>query len=102
MPDLAGNLVRSRGCFWLPTRPGNACVWDRAGAQLSLGNGGDWGQRRPTTSLVFTGIAPERAALIDAFDAVLLTPQEEGRGHSAWLGRDDGLDPWLGARPAGS
>lgn len=101
LPDLAGDKVRSRGHFWLPTRPLQACAWDGAGAQLSLGSLGDWGDRAPATSLVFTGIAEERAALIEAFDSVLLTPEEEADGPVAWLGRDDGLDPWLGERGPG-
>jgi G3E family GTPase len=98
LPALLGDKVRSRGHFWLPTRPHQACIWDGAGAQLSIGAHEDWGHRPPATSLLFTGIAEERASLVDAFDTVLLTPEEESRGLSPWRGLDDGLDQWLGAR----
>jgi G3E family GTPase len=98
LPELSGDKVRSRGHFWLPTRPFQACIWDGAGAQLSIGTHGDWGARPPATSLVFTGIAEERSALVEAFDAVLLTPEEEAGGPAQWFGRDDGLDEWLGQR----
>lgn len=95
---LSGEKVRSRGHFWLPTRPLQACIWDGAGAQLSIGTHGDWGARTPATSLVFTGIADERRAIVEAFDAMLLTPEEDARGLAQWLGHDDGLDEWLGPR----
>ena len=32
---LGTGAHRSRGCFWLPTRPGRALAWDGAGGQLS-------------------------------------------------------------------
>lgn len=28
---------RSRGCFWLPSRPGQVCQWDGAGGMVSIG-----------------------------------------------------------------
>jgi hypothetical protein len=47
---------------------------------------------------VFTGIADERQALVEAFEAMLVTPREHARGLAAWRGREDGLDEWLGPR----
>lgn len=96
---LAGKQVRSRGHFWLPTRPVQACIWDGAGGQLSIGSPGSWGGAPRATSLVFTGVAEERRNLIEAFDAVLLTPAEQDAGPNAWAGRDDGLGRWLGEHP---
>ena len=96
LPALAGDRVRSRGHFWVATRPDLACIWDGAGSQLSIGAHGHWGSRQPATSLVFTGVAEERGALVDAFDRVLVTGEEaEQRGQGRWEGQD-GLDPWLG------
>ncbi len=95
LPALAGGRVRSRGHFWVASRPRQACIWDGAGAQLSIGAHGPWGRRRPGTSLVFTGVAEERQALVEAFEAVLLTPAES-RAAPAWHGREDGLETWLG------
>jgi G3E family GTPase len=95
---LASEQVFSRGHFWVATRPLTACVWDGAGAQLSIGTFGEWGTHAPRTSLVFTGLADQRRDIVEAFDAVLLTPEEAAAGLGQFLGRDDGLDPWLGRR----
>lgn len=35
--DLGCGRIRSRGHFWLPTRPDEICEWDGAGGQLSVG-----------------------------------------------------------------
>jgi G3E family GTPase len=99
LPALAGDRVRSRGHFWLATRPRQACIWDGAGAQLSIGPHGSWGERRPGTSLVFTGVTDQRQALVEAFESVMLTPTE-ARTARVWHGREDGLETWLG--PAGA
>lgn len=95
---LAGEQVRSRGHFWVATRPLTACIWDGVGAQLSIGTHGEWGTRPPATNLVFTGLADQRRTLVQAFEDVLLTAEEEAAGLGQFLGHDDGLDPWLGRR----
>jgi len=91
---------RSRGRFWVPSRPDSVCAWDGAGGQLSVGAVGTWGRRDPDTRLVFTGVADVRAELLAAFEDVLLTAEEHARGLHPWLGRDDVLAPWLGDRAA--
>jgi G3E family GTPase len=95
---LAGDQVRSRGHFWVATRPLTACIWDGAGAQLSIGIHGQWGQRAPATSLMFTGVSEQRRGLVAAFEEALLTAEEQEAGLGQFLGREDGLDPWLGRR----
>lgn len=35
---IGGGPRRSRGCFWLPTRPGVACAWGGAGASSASGS----------------------------------------------------------------
>ncbi|MFC7624325.1 CobW family GTP-binding protein [Microlunatus sp. GCM10028923] len=97
LEDLGTGSIRSRGHFWLPSRPGVACVWDGSGGQLSVGVHGPWRDRMPGTSLTVTGVdAAERERIRDAFGAVLMTDQELG-DLDAWRGVDDGFDPWLGA-----
>ncbi|MET0435361.1 MAG: GTP-binding protein [Cellulomonas sp.] len=91
---------RSRGHFWVPSRPDSVCVWDGAGGQLSVGALGTWGRRAAGTRLVFTGVEDVRADLLAAFDDVLLTADEHARGLHPWLGADDVLAPWLGDRAA--
>lgn len=84
---------RTRGCFWLASRPGTAVQWDGSGGQLSIGPYGDWGSRSPVTRLVFTGLGRPTAGLVDAFDDLLLTPAEASARH---LVVEDGFEPWLG------
>lgn len=99
LPDLATGRLRGRGRFWLPTRPHTLCVWDNAGSQLSIGDGGDWNGSPPSTRLVITGIdIPDRDRILIAFDDMLMTDSELVRGLPSWIGRDDGLDAWLGTR----
>lgn len=90
--------ARSRGRFWVPTRPDSVCVWDGAGGQLSVGQLGTWGRREPDTRLVFTGVGDWAGDLVDAFGDVLTTEAEHRAGLVPWLGRDDVLEPWLGDR----
>lgn len=93
--QLGSGRHRSRGCFWLPTRPGIAQEWDGAGGQLSIGELRDWGRRTPLTRLVLTGIGAAPATLEPAFSELLVTPAE-ARDAGAWAVSYDGLEPWLG------
>lgn len=90
---LGSGAHRSRGCFWLPTRPDALGEWSGAGGQLSIGSHSRWGRRTPQTRLVVTGLGPEPADLAPAFAELLLTPEEARR---SWVAVEDGLEPWLG------
>lgn len=93
---IGSGELRSRGCFWLPTRPAMVCAWDGSGGQVSIGDAGLWGDRAPRTRLLLTAPSPEvleRARR--AFTDCLLTDFEAARA-GEWLGREDGFDPWLG------
>lgn len=94
LDQLGTGAHRSRGCFWLPTRPDRVVAWDGAGGQLSIGHHGPWGDRRPFTRIVLTGvgIAPDQARA--AFAEMLTHPTETGR--EGWNVGEDGLEPWLG------
>ncbi|KAA1428245.1 GTP-binding protein [Nocardioides antri] len=83
---------RSRGCFWLPTRPGRVVAWDGAGGQLSIGDHGPWGSTPPFTRIVLTGVgvAPEEARR--AFAAMLARAEDVRSGDLS----EDGFEPWLG------
>ena len=41
---LGSGPRRSRGCFWLPTRPADICVWDGAGGQVGIAAARTWGR----------------------------------------------------------
>ncbi|HZC25689.1 MAG TPA: GTP-binding protein [Actinopolymorphaceae bacterium] len=94
--QLAGGQQRSRGWFWLPTRPRAVCGWDSAGGQLSIGTVGRWSTANRQTRIVVTGIDDGRERLRAAFERVLMTDSELVRGLSHWEERDDGFSPWLG------
>jgi G3E family GTPase len=93
---LGGGPHRSRGCFWVPTRPGLVQQWDGAGGQLSIGHHGTWGRRTPFTRLMLTGLGARPTDLVAAFDELLVTPDEDRPDRGAWRVLEDGLEPWLG------
>lgn len=70
---LGGGPRRSRGCFWVPTRPDDICVWDGAGGQASVGSTQKWGRTERLTRIVVIGIDDEAAEIPRAFERALLT-----------------------------
>lgn len=91
--SIGGGAHRSRGCFWLPTRPGQVLQWDGAGGQLSIGQHGSWGQHSRLTRLVVTGVGIAPPQLRHAFADLLVRPGEDARLGD---GGEDGFEPWLG------
>lgn len=99
--ELGSRPLRSRGVFWVPTRPDSVVGWEGCSGQLSVGEVGEWGDEAPRTDLTFTGRAGDMAQLEAVFADVLLTEGEGAEGLAAWLGRHDVLEPWLGERSLG-
>lgn len=97
---LGAGRMRGRGRFWLPTRPHSICRWDGAGGQVSIGVHSETAPGEDqATHLIITGIDAEDAARVRAaFADCLLTRAEMRRGFAPWLGREDGMDAWLGSR----
>lgn len=94
---LGGGPHRSRGCFWLPTRPHQVCVWDGAGGQVSIGSRDEtWGSEQPLTRIVVVGLDDGRDALAAAFRACLLTDAELADRGPYWEVFEDGFESWLG------
>lgn len=94
--SIGGGPRRSRGCFWLPTRPGVVCGWDGAGGQLSIGATGRWRHDRPFTRIVVTGLDDGRDEIAAAFEHCLLS-EAEARGRGVyWEAAQDGFENWLG------
>jgi len=93
---LGTGSYRSRGSFWVPTRPSDMLEWSGAGGQLSIGGYSLWGRRTPTTRLVFTGLGTAPSELPAAFEDILLTPAEALLAPHGWAVLEDGLEPWLG------
>lgn len=99
LPVLGGGPRRSRGCFWLPTRPGSVCVWDGAGGQASVGSVRGWGRETPLTRITVIGIDDDPAArdeIVAAFRRCLLSDEELATRGPVWDESWDGLEPWLG------
>lgn len=95
--DIGGYGVRSRGCFWLPTRPLALNAWDGAGGALAIGTSGLWQEREPRTRILITGIGDRRDEVARAVQEVLMTEAELAQGLAGWDGVDDDFDAWLGS-----
>ncbi|MGL5866804.1 MAG: GTP-binding protein [Dermatophilaceae bacterium] len=95
---IGGGPFRSRGCFWLASRPGDIGAWDGAGGQLSVGVNGSWGRSVPVTRVLVTGLRADdvRADLRAAFAKAVLTDAELAARGPCWDVPEDGLEPWLG------
>lgn len=115
--DLAGRGLCSRGCFWLPSRPGRVCSWEVAGGVVSVGDAGTWEDldpwvlsagldddgpsgdlsSSPRCHLVVTGVADDAECerVRDAFARIILRPEELEEA-LAWVGAPDGLEDWFG------
>lgn len=87
---------RSRGCFWLPSRPGQVCQWDGAGGMLSIGPCDGWDEDGPLTRIVVVGMDDGRELLAETFRSCLLTDGELAERGRYWEVLDDGFEPWLG------
>ncbi len=94
LEQLGGGRHRSRGSFWLPTRPGRLLVWDGAGGQLSVGDADHWGARTPRTRIVIVGVGAPPPGLREAFESFVLEPDEASG--TPWRVSHDGFEPWLG------
>ena len=114
-----GKLLRSKGYFWLATRPQLAGQWSQAGGIASYGFAGvfwkaipekDWpddedylasikkqwvepfGDMRQ--ELVFIGQGLDQSKMIEALDECLLSEEEVLRGKSYWLTLSDPFPAW--------
>ncbi len=107
--NLAGKLIRSKGYFWLATRPRFAGYWSQAGGIARYGFAGmfwkavpetDWPQDEEALQsikenwqepfgdmrqeLVFIGQGLDKAQVYSALDACLLSDDDLLRGKDHW------------------
>lgn len=114
-----GRLLRSKGFFWLATRPDEAGSWQQAGGIMNHGPAGLWwaavpvehwpvdpealthirqrwqepfGDRRQ--EIVFIGQHLDRDSLTAALDDCLLTAREMAAGREGWRQYADPFPAW--------
>ncbi|MCD0163230.1 GTP-binding protein [Deinococcus sp. 6YEL10] len=112
-------VIRSKGHFWLATRPELAGRWSQAGALANLDVAGRWWAAVPTErwpatpefmaylkgvwhegtgdarqELVFIGTNLDRDGVTARLDAALLTDPEMAAGPAGWAGLPDPFPRW--------
>ena len=117
--DLTG-VVRSKGYFWLASRPEFAGLWSQAGGVARQEMGGMWWASVPKDrwpeddeslkfimsnwldgigdarqELVFIGMNMDQPELRSRLNAALLTDKEITEGPQNWCHYPDPIDPWF-------
>ena len=64
--DFPGNILRSKGLFWLASRPNQALVWNQAGASLKADSAGVWWSSMPYESRIRQVAFVENIKLIES------------------------------------
>lgn len=91
-------LLRSKGWFWLASRPRLGGLWSQAGGAAVHQCAGYW-QESPRQELVFIGQSLPEGAMTAALNAALLTPEEFALGEAGWQTLADPFPEWREAGP---
>ena len=117
--DIAGKLIRSKGFFWLATRPHFAGSWSQAGGMARYGAAGLFWKAVPKEQwpedpdylnaiaaqwvepfgdmrqeLVFIGQGLDKEDIIERLDNCLLTEEQVLEGSKAWADLPDPFPAW--------
>ncbi|MDG1086542.1 MAG: GTP-binding protein, partial [Acidimicrobiales bacterium] len=113
-------VLRSKGFFWLATRPDVQAIWHHAGAAITLEPAASWMAALPReewdldpeelsdlddrwdpllgdrlTELVFIGVDMDHDAITASLNACVLTSDEIELGFAGWAGLPDPLPEWV-------
>lgn len=120
MENSLTGIVRSKGYFWLASRPEYAGSWSQAGGVARQGLAGSWWVSVPKEQwpedeeslnyihsvwvdgvgdarqeLVFIGMDMDEQTLRAHLDDALLTEKEMFEGLAKWVSYPDPIDPWF-------
>ena len=70
------NIIRSKGFFWLASRPEDAMLWSQAGGSLRYETAGSWAEKGKQ-ELVFIGQDMDKYLIIKQLEMCLLRDWEE-------------------------
>ncbi|MBU3643666.1 MAG: GTP-binding protein [Candidatus Nanopelagicaceae bacterium] len=112
-------VIRSKGHFWLASRPEFCGNWSQAGAVSRTELAGMWWAATPSAywpqdeedllrirarwqapfgdrqqEIVIIGMAMDKAKIIAGFDACLLNDEELARGEASWMRLPDPFPEW--------
>ncbi|WP_067830578.1 GTP-binding protein [Nocardia inohanensis] len=89
-------LLRSKGFFWLATRPDLAALWSQAGPNLTFEPAAYWTalDMQPGQEIVFIGVHLDRPHVRDLLNSALLTDAELASGPQSWLRFPDPFPSW--------
>ena len=92
-----GTLLRSKGFFWLASRPEWAGSWSQAGGTMQHGCAGQWQKSfdECKQELVFIGQNMDEQKAIAELNACLLTDQELAAGENVWRDYKDEFPVWF-------
>jgi G3E family GTPase len=102
-------VVRSKGFFWLASRPRIAGSWSQAGGSCRTEPAGYWAAQDESGALISSEVAPvkgkqeivligigiNKEALTKMLDDCLLTDQELAAGENSWKKLSDPFSPWM-------
>jgi len=92
-----GTLLRSKGFFWLASRPEWAGSWSQAGGTMQHGCAGRWQKSfdECKQELVFIGQNMDEQKAITELNACLLTDDELAAGENVWRDYKDEFPVWF-------
>jgi hypothetical protein len=92
-----GTLLRSKGFFWLASRPEWAGSWSQAGGTMQHGCAGRWQKSfdECKQELVFIGQNINQEKAITELTACLLTDEEFAAGENVWRDYQDDFPVWF-------